>query len=76
MNSVLKSISIEENGITYTYFDAKRTEFFYVDSQHAVVFQREFTKMFILDVECKNIDEFNNMMITFFTCDGIKVNAK
>lgn len=77
MNNFIKAFSVEENGITYTYYNAKRTEFFYVESDKAFVFQRENSKMFVLDIDnCKNVEDFNTILNDFFTCDEIKVIAK
>ncbi|MBQ7308495.1 MAG: hypothetical protein IJW82_08250 [Clostridia bacterium] len=76
MNNVLKVFSVKENGITYTFYNVSRKEFFYVATDCAFVFQRENAKMFILNIEtCKSVDDFNNILNDFFACDEIKVEA-
>lgn len=77
MNEKIKVFSIEENGITYTYYNVTRKSFFYVDSDHVIAFQlNEDARLFVLDVNCPNIDASADIMKDFFACDEIKVNAK
>lgn len=77
MNNVLKVFSVKENGITYTFYNVTKREFFFVDTDSAVVFQRENSKMFILDIEkCKTHTDFANLLEDFFNCDEIVVNGK
>ena len=77
MNDKLKIFRVKENGITYSYYNVTRKNFFYVDSDHVIAFQmNEDARMFVLDIDCPNIDASADIMKDFFDCDEIKVKAK
>ena len=76
MNDTLKVFRIKENGVTYTYYNVSKKDFYFVESEKAVAFQRENTKMFVLDKTVETRTQFVKMMEDFFTADEIKVLAK
>ena len=76
MFDTIKVFTVIEKGISYSYYNAKRKEFFYIETDNVAVFNRENSKMFVLDIECRSRVDFEKLMNDFFTCDEITMNAK